>query len=80
VDKVLPAFMAAIFAQLDADPEQIVGNQQKIDQNCREIRDEWQKFNRELDKAIADLGNIRFWSLGVQEEVQSLNELLGTKA
>jgi hypothetical protein len=75
---------------LDADPDQIVGNQRKIDQNCREIRDEWQKFNRELDswpaviaqldKAIADLGNIRSWSLGIQGEVQSLIELLGTKA
>jgi septal ring factor EnvC (AmiA/AmiB activator) len=89
VDKSLPAFGAATFAQLDAAPEQIVGNQRKIDQNCREIRDEWQKFNKELDswpgiiaqldKAISDLGNIRSWSLGIQGEVQSLIELLETK-
>jgi hypothetical protein len=90
VDEDFPALGAAVFAELNADPDAILANQRELDRRCQKVRDDWQKFNRELDRwpqliadldrAVADLGNIRTWSLGIQEEVQSLADLLATQA
>jgi hypothetical protein len=90
VDADFPALGAAVFEELNADPDAILANQKELDRRCQKARDDWQRFNRELerwpqmiaelDRALADLGSIRTWSLGIQAEVQSLVDLLATKA
>lgn len=80
-DKSLPVFNGAVFEKMSKGSEQILSNQKEIDRKCKHARDEWEKFNNELgkwstmindlDKAIKEIGDIRAWSLNIQNQVQS---------
>jgi FKBP-type peptidyl-prolyl cis-trans isomerase (trigger factor) len=86
MEQSLPAVSNAVFAEMNSGCERILVNQKEIDKKCRIVRDEWQRFNKELDRwsamigdldrAVKDIGDVRAWSQGVQEDIQSIVEQL----
>lgn len=90
VEKSVPAFSDAIFSELNSGSEQIVVNQREIDRKCKAVRDEWKKFNDELlkwtglindlDRAVKEVGDVRSWSIGIQNDIQAVVEQLGAKS
>jgi septal ring factor EnvC (AmiA/AmiB activator) len=86
MEQSLPAVSNAVFSELNSGCEKILANQKEIDRKCRVVRDEWQRFNKELDRwtamigdldrAVRDIGDVRAWSQGVQADIQSIVERL----
>lgn len=86
VDQSIPALSDAIFEDITKGSEEIVNNQKEIDRKCREVREQWQKFNNELgkwttmvndlDRAVKEIGDIRSWSIQIQSQIQSAVEQL----
>ena len=89
INEYIPKVSEEIFNDLNKGSEQIILNQKEIDKKCKNVRDEWQKFNNELnkwslmindlDKAVKEIGDIRSWSLHVQGQIQSTIEQLDSK-
>lgn len=89
IDQSLPAFGDAVFTKLNTGTEQIVNNQKEIDRRCRQVKDEWHNFNKELDKWISlvneldreirSIGDVKSWSQQIQTEVQNIVEQVSPK-
>lgn len=89
VDQSLPAFNGAVFSKINKNSDQISNNQKEIDKQCRQIRDEWNSFNKEierwnvlineLDKEIKSIGDVKSWSQKIQTDVKEIVEYLQKK-
>lgn len=89
VDQSLPALSDAVFAELNTGSEQILANQKEIDKKCRAVKEEWSRFNKELEKwiglvnqldtAVKEIGDVRSWSQNIQTELQAVVDQLDGK-
>jgi uncharacterized protein YicC (UPF0701 family) len=88
LDQSLPAFNSAAFAESNSLSQTIVDNQAQISQKCQTVRDEWEQFHKvverwttllkNLDLAIAEVGDIQSWAGQVQADMVSVVEKLDT--
>ena len=86
VTESIHALGDAIFSELNSSSDKIVSNQQEIDQKCKNIRQEWQTFNEELnkwtvlinnlDREIKQIGDVRSWAVHIQGEVETIVDQL----
>ena len=89
IDQSLPALNDAVFSKINKGADQIASNQKEIDRRCRQIRDEWNSFNKELDrwnslineldKEIRSIGDVKSWSQHIQSEVKEIVDHLQQK-
>lgn len=89
IDQSLPALNDAVFSKINKGADQIANNQKEIDRRCRQIRDEWNSFNKELDrwnslineldKEIRSIGDVKSWSQQIQTDVKEIVEHLQQK-
>ncbi|OHT07320.1 hypothetical protein TRFO_24590 [Tritrichomonas foetus] len=89
IDQSLPALSDAVFSKINKGSDQIVNNQKEIDRKCRQVRDEWQSFNKELDRwvsligeldrEIKSIGDVRSWSQHIQTDVQEIVDQLANQ-
>lgn len=89
VDQSLPALSDAVFAELNTGSEQILANQKEIDKKCKNVKEEWGRFNKELEKwiglvsqldsAVKEIGDVRTWSRNIQTELQTVIDQLEGK-
>jgi TRAP-type mannitol/chloroaromatic compound transport system substrate-binding protein len=89
-DHSLPDLGAAITAPLNSATDRIIVNQKDIDRHAKEVRDEWLKFGKELDKwqglisdldrAVADLGDVYGWAKTIQAEIDAISGILSSKS
>ena len=89
LDQSIVALSDAVFQETTQGTAEIIENQKKIDQKCRDVRKAWDDFNGEigkwtamindLDRAVKEIGDIRSWSVQIQSEVQAAVETLDDK-
>lgn len=90
INRSLPDFSDQVFSKINEGNEAIISNQKEIDKKCKDIRNEWRKFNEEvnkwnnlvldLDKALYELGDVQKWSQNIQTQVEEvINHVNGDK-